>query len=86
MNYNFAYRKELLIVMIVTIASSLSSCSSYKKDFDDCEIPLGEKCKSLYEIHKMADEGKFDPNNSHEQSRCKSGLFGRFGKRCKHAS
>ena len=52
-------QKILIIIMLVM----LQSCAlwPYKSDFD-CEIPEGEYCKSLYEINKMTDEGKFDPN------------------------
>lgn len=59
-----------IISMIILLAGSalLSGCSMwpYKSDFD-CPLPEGEKCKSLYEVHKMADQGKFDPNNPDNQ-------------------
>lgn len=42
----------------------LSGCAvwPYKSDFD-CPIPKGEQCKALYEINKLADLGKYSPNN-----------------------
>ena len=33
----------------------------YRNDFD-CPVSQGLKCKSLYEVNKMADFGVFDPN------------------------
>ena len=32
----------------------------YKSDFD-CPIPDAEQCKSLYEVNKMTDQGKYTP-------------------------
>lgn len=53
-----------LLLLTIAISISLSGCSAiwpYKSDFD-CSIPEGQKCKSLYEINKMVDEGKFEPD------------------------
>ena len=55
-----------LLILTIMLSIGLSGCSiknlwPYKSDFD-CAIPEGQKCKSLYEINKMADEGKFGPN------------------------
>ncbi|WP_341756990.1 MULTISPECIES: conjugal transfer protein TraV [unclassified Candidatus Tisiphia] len=52
------------LLLFFLLAISVSSCKiwPYRSDFD-CKIPDGEHCKSLYEINKMADQGKFDPNS-----------------------
>lgn len=55
-----------LLILTITLSLVLSNCSikglwPYRSDFD-CPISEGQKCKSLYEINKMADEGKFGPN------------------------
>lgn len=51
-------------LLLLVICISISSCKlmPYQSDFD-CPIPSGQKCKSLYEINKMADQGMFEPNN-----------------------
>lgn len=54
------------ITIITTIASVLllQGCSMlwpYKSDFD-CKMPVGEHCKSLYEVNQLADTGKYDPH------------------------
>ena len=51
------------IILLVTLSLITSSCAlwPYKKDFD-CPITEGLKCKSLYEISMMADEGLFGPH------------------------
>jgi hypothetical protein len=51
----------------------LSGCSvwPYKSDFD-CPIPKGEQCKALYEINKLADLGKYSPNNDDNVIGCDS--------------
>ena len=51
------------ILLLLLLAISISSCKlmPYRSDFD-CPIPEGIKCKSLYEVNKMADLGMFDPN------------------------
>lgn len=52
------YKKFLLLIGMLL----LSGCSiwPYKSDFD-CSIPPGERCKSLYEINKLADLGQYAP-------------------------
>lgn len=59
------------LLLLIGIAAALSSCSiwPYKSDFD-CRIPVGEKCKSLYEINKKADDGRYDPENYHIEDVC----------------
>lgn len=70
--------KSLILTILVV---SLTGCNSYKKDFDDCPIPIGQKCKSLYEIHQMADQGEFAPNNPAQLAVCsKNCAFKRGGK------
>ncbi|WP_103896860.1 conjugal transfer protein TraV [Rickettsia fournieri] len=51
------------IVLLLLLTISISSCKlmPYRSDFD-CPIPEGIKCKSLYEVNKMADLGMFDPS------------------------
>ncbi|XVN40800.1 MAG: conjugal transfer protein TraV [Rickettsia endosymbiont of Argas persicus] len=43
------------IVLLLLLTISISSCKlmPYRSDFD-CPIPEGIKCKSLYEVNKMA--------------------------------
>ena len=54
------FKLSLLLISILT----LQACGfwTYKSDFD-CPIPKGVQCKSLYEVNKMADTGKFSPGN-----------------------
>jgi hypothetical protein len=53
------------LILIITILTSISSCAlwPYKKDFD-CPVKEGLKCKSLYEISEMADQGIFAPKDT----------------------
>ncbi len=48
----------------------------YRNDFD-CPLPQGLKCKSLYEVNKMADFDMFNPNNN-DKYNFKSRCFGRY--------
>jgi len=76
------------IILIITISTSISSCAlwPYKKDFD-CPVKEGLKCKSLYEISEMADQGIFAPKatkpnedqNAKQKPKCSSK---RGGNRC----
>ncbi|EER21714.1 MULTISPECIES: conjugal transfer protein TraV [spotted fever group] len=54
------------IVLLSLLTISISSCKlmPYCSDFD-CPIPEGIKCKSLYEVNKMADLGIFDPDKQY---------------------
>ena len=64
-------KKQILInskqimnfLLFVMLCLTVTSCKlmPYRNDFD-CPVPKGLKCKSLYEINKMADQGIFDPN------------------------
>ena len=61
-----AIRRTKLLTLTITMTLSLVGCSlkglwPYKSDFD-CPISEGQKCKTLYEVNKMADEGRFGPN------------------------
>jgi hypothetical protein len=60
--------KMINLLALLSVSLLLSGCSMwpYKRDFD-CPVPEGERCKSLYEVHKMADQGKYDPNNPNNQ-------------------
>ncbi|XVN44307.1 MAG: conjugal transfer protein TraV [Rickettsia hoogstraalii] len=53
----------------------------YRSDFD-CPLPQGLKCKSLYEVNKMADLDMFNPNNNNDKpnfkSRCSTRCFGGY--------
>ena len=63
---------SLLLLLVVSVSISSCKLMPYKSDFD-CPIPEGQKCKSLYEINKMADQGMFDPNsndNNDQANRC----------------
>jgi hypothetical protein len=66
------------IATLIAISMITSGCAlwPYKKDFD-CPIKEGLKCKSLYEISVMADEGKFGPHakKSEDQNFKKSRKF-----------
>lgn len=53
---------NFLLLFVVGINICGCALMPYKNDFD-CPIPEGQKCKSLYEINKMTDQGMFDPNN-----------------------
>jgi hypothetical protein len=56
------------VMLILTML--LSGCvGSYQTKFD-CGIPGGESCKSLYEVNKMADEGKFHPLSGIVKEEC----------------
>lgn len=50
-------------IFFLSLPFLLSSCAlwPYKTDFD-CPLSEGYRCKSLYDIAKMADQGMFDPN------------------------
>ncbi len=53
--------KLILVFFIVINVSGCAKLWPYKSDFD-CPVPIGERCKSLYEVNQMADRGKFAPN------------------------
>ncbi|MCC8371771.1 MAG: conjugal transfer protein TraV [Rickettsia endosymbiont of Pseudomimeciton antennatum] len=59
-----------LLLLILTINISGCNLMPYKSDFD-CPIPDGQKCKSLYEINKMTDQGLFDPNTNDDDKCCR---------------
>ncbi|XBG66787.1 hypothetical protein AAGW17_04020 [Rickettsia sp. Oklahoma-10] len=44
----------------------------------DCPLPQGLKCKSLYEVNKMADQNMFNPNNNNDKPNFKSRCSGRY--------
>ncbi len=63
---------NLFLLLVLSVNVSGCKLMPYKSDFD-CPIPEGQKCKSLYEINKMTDQGIFDPNNSDQdvkQNKC----------------
>ena len=53
--------KNIATLIAISIITSGCSLWPYKKDFD-CPVKEGLKCKSLYEISVMADEGMFGPH------------------------
>ena len=52
---------NFLLFLILPLTVSSCKLMPHKNDFD-CPVPKGLKCKSLYEINKLADQGTFDPN------------------------
>jgi len=50
-------------ILLLASLMMLQSCSMwpYEKDFD-CPISEGLKCKSLYEVSELADQGYFGPD------------------------
>ncbi|HJD59276.1 MAG TPA: conjugal transfer protein TraV [Rickettsia endosymbiont of Omalisus fontisbellaquei] len=66
--------KNIFLFLSVMLLMSGCKLMPYQSDFD-CKIPVGQKCKSLYEINKMADAGAFDPelqNNKEKVIICRS--------------
>ena len=53
--------KNSLILMLLAFLTSSCAIWPYESDFD-CPVQEGLKCKSLYEISKMAEEGRFGPS------------------------
>ncbi len=53
--------KNLILIMLISIGISGCALWPYEKSFD-CPTPDGVKCKSLYEVSEMADQGFFGPN------------------------
>ena len=56
-------------ILLVVSLMMLQSCSMwpYEKDFD-CPISEGLKCKSLYEVSELADQGYFGPGKSRKET------------------
>ena len=52
---------KLLTLTALFLLQGCTMLWPYKSDFP-CKIPTGEHCKSLYEVNKLADTGKYDPN------------------------
>ncbi|MDG1437089.1 MAG: conjugal transfer protein TraV [Rickettsiaceae bacterium] len=53
--------KKIILLVVMSMITSSCALWPYKKDFD-CPIQEGLKCKSLYEVSKMADQGMFGPD------------------------
>ena len=55
-------KKLISGVLLVCACVSLEGCCMwpYKTDFD-FPVPQGEKCMSLYEVHKNTEAGKYGP-------------------------
>ncbi|CAM81169.1 hypothetical protein [Orientia tsutsugamushi] len=49
--------------LLLLLLGCMSLTSFFFESNFDCKIPKGQKCKSLYEIKKMAAQGVFDPDN-----------------------
>ncbi|XVN40722.1 MAG: conjugal transfer protein TraV [Rickettsia endosymbiont of Argas persicus] len=64
---------NLLLLLMLSFIASGCKLMPYRNDFD-CLLPQGLKCKSLYEVNKMADFDMFNPNNNDKSnintSRC----------------
>lgn len=58
----------MIRILLILSFLSLQSCSlwPYERDFD-CPIGEGLKCKSLYEVSQLADQGYFGPNGKRQQ-------------------
>lgn len=58
-------------IAILIMSFILSSCKMmpYQSHFD-CPIPDGLKCKSLYEVNKLADQGIFEPERDKALNQC----------------
>ncbi len=58
-------------IAILLTSMILSSCKimPYQSHFD-CPIPDGLKCKSLYEVNKLADQGIFEPERNQKLNQC----------------
>ena len=52
------FKNTALLILIAITTSGCAKLWPYKSDFD-CPIDEGLKCRSLYEVSKMADEGRF---------------------------
>ena len=52
------FKNTTLLILIAIATSGCAKIWPYKSDFD-CPIEEGLKCRSLYEVSKMADEGRF---------------------------
>ena len=57
--------KIINLLLLLMLSFSISGCKlmPYRNDFD-CPVSYGLKCKSLYEVNKMADLDMFNPNNN----------------------
>ncbi len=74
--------KIINLLLLLMLSFSVASCKlmPYRSDFD-CPLPQGLKCKSLYEVNKMADLDMFNPNNNDKpnfKSRCSARCFGGY--------
>lgn len=71
--------KIINLLLLLMLSFSVANCKlmPYRNDFD-CPLPQGLKCKSLYEVNKMADQNMFNPNNNNDKPNLKSRCFGRY--------
>lgn len=60
--------KIINLLLLLMLSFSVANCKlmPYRNDFD-CPLPQGLKCKSLYEVNKMADLDMFNPNNNNDK-------------------
>ncbi|WP_342269526.1 conjugal transfer protein TraV [Rickettsia endosymbiont of Orchestes rusci] len=70
--------KIINLLLLLMLSFSVANCKlmPYRNDFD-CPLPQGLKCKSLYEVNKMADFDMFNPNNNNDKPNFKSRCFAR---------
>ena len=64
--------KNIILLVLISIGTSGCAIWPYSNDFD-CPVPKGMKCKSLYEVSEMADQGLFGPDAKKNQT--KNGLI-----------
>jgi hypothetical protein len=60
--------KNIVLLTLVLLLTSSCALWPYEKDFD-CPIKKGLKCKSLYEIGQLADQGFFGPNAKKQEAK-----------------
>lgn len=60
--------KNIILLISTLVITSGCALWPYKSGFD-CPIPNGVKCKSLYEVSEMADQGLFGPDAKKNQTK-----------------
>lgn len=62
------FKNIILLILIVISTSGCAKIWPYKSDFD-CPIEDGLKCRSLYEVSRMADKGVFGADSERFQEK-----------------
>lgn len=60
---------KYIAILIMSLILSGCKMMPYQSHFD-CPIPDGLKCKSLYEVNKLADQGIFEPESDKTLNKC----------------